>query len=197
MTSTGTLNKTGPTQATLLGGLDAAGKIQAMELDTSGRFLSAGAVGVTGSANFTPAAAAYAAGDIISTAKEFTFTYSNGDAIPVGSLIRILTTIIKIDQTSIQANEAAYTLQCYSVTPPSAHADNDPWTLASGDLTAYRGAIALGAPLDLGAACYVKTPLVDLDIKLTAASLFAELVTVAGFTPTAVARQILLYGIIL
>lgn len=153
--------------------------------------------GITASAIFTPAAAAYSAGDIMSVAQEFVFTYANGSAIPSGSLIRILTAIVKIDQTALQASEAAYTAQCYSVTPPSAQADNAAWTLASADLPSYRGSIGLGTPVDLGAACYVKTPAIDLDIKLTGTSLFAELQTVAGFTATAVARQILFYGIVL
>jgi hypothetical protein len=159
--------------------------------------LSVAATGITASASFTPAAAAYGAGDIMSVAQPFAFTYANGSAIPAGSLIRILTAIVKIDQTALQASEAAYTLQCYSVTPPSAQADNAAWTLASADLPSYRGAIGLGTPVDLGAACYIKTPNVDLDIKLSTASLFAELQTVAGFTATAVARQVLLYGIVL
>jgi hypothetical protein len=155
------------------------------------------ATGITASASFTPTATAYAANDIISVAQEFAFTYSDGTAIPVGSLIRILTAIIKIDATALQSNEASYALQCYSVTPPSALADNAAWTLASGDLTSYRGSIALGTPVDLGSALYVKSPNIDLDIKLSGTSMFGQLQTIAGFTPTAVARQVLLYGIVL
>lgn len=159
--------------------------------------LGAGTSGITATASFTPAAAAYSAADIMDVAKEFAFTYSNGAAIPSGSLIRVLTTILKIDATALQASEGAYTLQCYGVTPPSTQADNDAWTLASGDLPSYKGSISIGTPVDLGAALYVKSAGVDLDIKLTGTSLFAELQTVAGFTATAVARQVSLYGIVL
>lgn len=159
--------------------------------------LGAGTSGITATASFTPAGAAYSAADIMDVAKEFAFTYSNGAAIPSGSLIRILSTVMKIDVTALQASEAAYTLQCYGVTPPSAQADNAAWTLASGDLTAYKGSISLGTPVDLGAALYIKSAGIDLDIKLTGTSLFAELQTVAGFTATAVARQISLYGVVL
>lgn len=171
----------------------------ALLVDSSGNPLNrvGSPAGITASASFTPAAAPYVANDIMDTAKEFAFTFADGTAIPSGSLIRILTAIIKIDVAALQANEAAYTLQCYSATPPSAQADNAAWTLASADLTAYRGAISLGTPVDLGAALYVKSPNIDLDIKLTGTSLFAELQTLASFTPTAVARQILLYGIVL
>lgn len=171
-----------------------------------GNPLPIGGCGITASASFTPAAAAYSAGDIMGTtpAMEFAFTLANGFAVPTGSLIRILTTIMKIDQTAIISGETSYTLQAYSVTPPSAQADNAAWTLASADLSAYRGPLALGTPLDLGAACYIKSQVIDpvtnlagIDIKLTGTSLFAELVTVGGFTATAVARQVLLYGIVL
>jgi len=153
--------------------------------------------GITASASFTPAAAAYSALDIMDVAKQFAFTYADGTAIPAGSLIRILTTIMKIDVSALQASEAAYALQCFNVTPPSALTDNAAWTLASGDLTAYRGSISLGTPVDLGGALYIKSPNIDLDIKLTTSSLYAQLQTIAGFTATAVARQVLLYGIVL
>jgi hypothetical protein len=157
---------------------------------TSGR-------GITAAANFTPTATAYSAGNIMDVAQQFSFTYSDGSTIPIGSLIRILTVILKIDTTALQTSEAAYTLQNYSITPPSALADNGAWTLASADLSSYRGAINLNVPVDLGAALYVKTPLVDLDIKLTGTSFYGQLQTIAGFTPTAIARQVLLYGIVL
>lgn len=153
--------------------------------------------GVTASASFTPAAAAYLAGDLISIAQEFAFTDRLGNPVPSGSLIRILTTIIKIDATAVISGETSYSLPLYSVTPPSAQADNAAWTLASADLSAYRGTISLGTPIDLGAALYVKTPLVDIDVKLTGTGLFGELITAGGFTATAVARQVLLYGIVL
>jgi hypothetical protein len=162
---------------------------------THAEIVSSGSSGITSSASFIPAAAAYSAGDIISVAQEFAFTYADGTPIRSGALIRILTTIIKIDVTALQASEAAYSLALYSVTPPSAQADNAAWTLASADLSSYRGSISLGTPVDLGAALYVKTPNVDIDVKLTGTSLFGELLTVAGFTATAVARQVLLYGV--
>jgi len=153
--------------------------------------------GITASASFTPTAVAYGAGDLISVAQEFVFTYSNGLAIPSGSLIRILSATMKIDATALQASEGAYSLYSYGVTPPSAQADNATWTLASADLPSYKGMMSMGTPVDLGAALYVQSNGIDNDIKLTGTSLFGELVTVAAFTPTAVARQINLRGIVL
>lgn len=161
--------------------------------------------GITASANFTPAAAPYSAGDLISTVQEFVFTYADGTPIPSGSLIRLLSSVVKIDETAILSGETSYRSQLYSVTPPAvAFADNDTWTLKSTHLSAYRGPIELGTPIDLGECAYVKSQIVDLvtgqagiDVKLSGTSLFGGLVTVGGATFTAVARQVLLNGIIL
>lgn len=153
--------------------------------------------GLIGTVSFTPAAAAYSAGDIMDVAKAVSFAYPDATTITPGSLIRITACALKIDQTGLQASEGAYTLHLYSVTPPSAQADNAAWSLASADLPSYRGSISLGTPVDLGAACYVKTGGLSEDIPFATAGLYAELVTVAGFTATAVARQVLLYGIAL
>lgn len=165
--------------------------------DETANFLSGGAMGVFASANFTPVAEAYGAGDLIDTAKEFAFTFANGQTVPTGSLIRLLTSVLKIDATAIISGENTYSLPLYSVTPPSAQANNALWTLASADLPSYRGTVPLGAPVDLGSALYVKVPYQDMDIKLTGTSLFGELVTNAAFTAAAVVRQVLLYGVLL
>lgn len=153
--------------------------------------------GIVATASFTPAAAAYGAGDLVSVAQEFAFTYADGSRIPGGSIIRITSAVTKIDQTAVISGETSYTLQLYNVTPPSAQADNAAWTLASGDLSAYRGSISLGTPVDLGAACFVKTGALSEDTRLIGTSLYGQLITVGAFTATAVARQITLYGIVL
>lgn len=153
--------------------------------------------GCMASATFTPTATPYGAGDIIGASAEFAFQLADGSAIPTGSIIRILSTAVKIGEGALQSGEGAYTLQGYSVTQPSAQADNDAWTLALGDLPSYRGAISLGVPADLGAALYVKTPNTNLDLKLGTASMWGRLVTASAFTPTAVAREVILYGMVL
>ena len=191
--------------------LDADGRLQAAELvravmaglDGAGPISRAnplpvlGAAGCYATASFTPAAAAYSANDIIGASGEFAFTFADGTAIPAGSVVRVLDSLLRIDATALQASEAGYQLQTYSATQPSAQADNDAWTLASGDLTTYRGAMAIGTPVDLGAALFVRTPFQDFDVRLTTPSLWARLQTLAGFTATAVARQVTLYGIVL
>jgi hypothetical protein len=152
--------------------------------------------GFTASASFTPTATPYAANDQIDVAKQFSFTFASGAAIPAGSLIHIRTAILRIDVAALQASEAAYELQMYGVTPPSALADNAAWTLSSADLPSYLGALALGTPIDVGAALYVRSAL-DVVVRLTASSLFGALRTTPAFTPTAVARQVQLLGVIL
>ncbi|WP_407122755.1 hypothetical protein [Bradyrhizobium sp. STM 3561] len=152
---------------------------------------------VKASASFTPSAASYTAGNIIDTAKEFVFADRLGRLVPPGSLIRMLSSIVKIDASAVISGEGAYTAHTYSVTPPSARANNTAWARASGDLSAYRGSLALGAPVAAGGTCYVKTQFTDSqDFELSGSSLFVELVNAGTFTAAAVARQIWLYGFI-
>lgn len=155
--------------------------------------------GFTATALFTPAAAAYGAGDIMNVAKELSFVDRNGLAIPNGSLIRILSTAMKINVTTVPVGQTSYTGRLYSATPPSVQADNDLWTLVAGDLTVYRGPIALGTPVDEGSCLYIKSQYVDTDIKLASdrSSLWMELVTDGAHTAAAVDRQVLLYGVVL
>jgi hypothetical protein len=164
--------------------------------NTHAEVVALGAGAYTAAASFTPAAAAYGAGDIMDVAKEMVFV--NGTvAVPSGALIRVITAVVKIDITAVPSGQTSYTLQCYAVTPPSAQVDNDTWTLASGDLTAYLGSINLGTPVDLGSALYVKSGYIDFDMRLSGTSIFAQLVTVGAHTAAAVARQIRLHAILL
>lgn len=165
-------------------------------VDANGSALSS-ASGIVASASFTPAAASYGAGDIMDVAKEMAWADHNGIAVPSGSLIRVLSTVVKINTTAVPSGQTSYTGRLYSATPPSAQADNDAWTLVSGDLTVYRGPISLGTPVDEGSCLYIKSQYVDTDIKLAGSSLWMELVTDGAHTATAVARQVLLYGVVL
>lgn len=156
--------------------------------------------GVSASASFMPAAAAYSAGNIVDVAKELVFVDKDNRPVTPGAIIRVLSAVIKIDQAALISGESSYRLHLYNVTPPSARAKNTAWARASGDLAAYRGALELGTPVAAGGTCYVKTQLSDQQDFLLASglnSLFGELVTVGGVTFTAVARQILLYGFLI
>ena len=158
-----------------------------------------GGCGVVASASFMPSASAYGAGDVIDGPKEFIFRDFAGAIVPAGTLIRLLSSVLKIGQTALQSSEAVYSLPLFSVTPPSDQADNAAYTLDAADLTAYRGMVTLGTPVDLGGACYIKRRVSETDeqdFNLTGNSLWGRLVTAPGFTPGAVARQVFLYGMI-
>lgn len=179
-------------------GLNSDGSISPFKTNDVGGPQSA--VGITASATFTPAAAAYGAGDIMNVAKEFAWTFADsGLAIPTGSLIRVLSTVTKIDITAVPSGQTSYTLRKYGRTPPSAQADNDAWTLVSGDLPYYRGPLSLGTPVDEGSCLYIKSQYIDTDIKLEdgSSSTWGELITDGAHTAAAVARTILLYGVVL
>lgn len=182
------------------GGSDGT-KARCLPLGLAGFGQGAGLVapvgGVVASANFVPTAVAYGALSNMDTAKAFAFvTAAGGQPVPAGSLIKLHSSLLKIDVAALQASEAAYNLALYSVTPPSAQANNTAWTLASADLPSYRGTLGIGTPVDAGAALFIKTQFTDQQYAQVGAGgqLFGELITVAGFTATAVARQVTLYG---
>lgn len=150
--------------------------------------IAVAAGGYSSTAVFTPAAAAYAAGDIMQGAREFT---NLGRA--TGGEVVITGAILRVDTTALQASEASYTLHLYSVTPPSALADNAAWDLPSGDRVSYLGSITLGTPVDVGSTLRIETNGINKQITVpSGGSVFGYLVTAAGFTATAVARNVTL-----
>lgn len=155
--------------------------------------------GIVATANFTPAAGAYDAGDIIQTAKEFAFTFAqSGAAIPAGSLIRILSTALKIGVTAVPSGMTSFSLKTYLSAPATAsQGDNNVWSLQAADVSIYKGSIALGTPVDEGAGLYIETQYVDKDVKLTTSSLYGTLVTAGAHTAAAVAREVILRGILI
>ena len=92
----------------------------------------------------------------------------------------------RIDVSSVPAGMSTFTLQLYSVTPPSALADAATWDLPSGDRASYLGSINLGTPVDLGATLYTKVTGINEQYVIPAGgALYAYLVTVGAYTPTA------------
>lgn len=147
--------------------------------------------GFSSTATFTPAAAAYLANDVMDVAKEFT----NIGPAWLGSIM-ITTVELEVDHTAVISGETSYRLYLYSVTPPSAHADNAAWDLPAGDRAAFKGFIDLGTPVDLGSTLYVQTTEINKQLVCPATgSLFAELVTLGAFTATAAARKVTLHSI--
>jgi hypothetical protein len=143
--------------------------------------------GGTAVATFTPAAAAYGAGDIMDVAKSVT-----GMGPPGGGLVMITASRLQVATAALQASEAGYVLKFYSVTPPSARADNAAWSLTAADRAPiYLGELALGTPADLVDSLFVEQTGALKTLKVpSGGAVFAELVTVAAFTATAVARRV-------
>jgi len=151
--------------------------------------------GIKASVSFTPTAVEYTASDSIGGAKEIIFSVSrDGLALPPNSIIRITATELRIGHTALVAAEGAYTLHLYTVTPPSAIADNAAWTLTSADVPSYVGSLAIGTPVDLTSGLYVRVGALSLDVAMASSSLFGYLINAGTMTPTAVARQIRIIG---
>ena len=111
-----------------------------------------------------------------------------------GGTVVLRSTELLISTTALQASEANYYLNLYNVTPPSAYADNAAWDLPSGDRASWLGRIDLGTPVDLGSSLYIRqTGLTQPMLIPHGGIVYAYLVTVAGFTATAVARKVTLH----
>ena len=148
----------------------------------------------TASATFTPAAAAYGAGDVMDVAQEFI----NIGPI-VGGPIMIVSCSLLIAHTAVISGETSYRLHLYNVTPPSAHADNAAWDLPSGDRAGYLGYVDLGTPVDVGSSLWVETHGINKQIMVLGSAgggnIWGELVTNGGFTATANDRVVTLHAI--
>ncbi len=172
-----------------------AGKVVAIQ-DALGNVLS-GRAGITAIVSFMPTAVEYAAGDIIGVAQEVEWVDAAGNPVPVGSLIKLNTAVINIAEAAVPSGQTSFTGHFYAVTPPSARADNAAWALGAPDIAAYRGAVALGTPADVGASLYVKTRDLNEEMHLSGTTLFMELVTVGTHTPAAVARLVTLHAVLI
>ena len=145
-------------------------------------------IGYTSTASFTRQnnATPYDAGDVVGAlAAALTFS---GIGPSGGGHVLITKAEFEIDVAAVPSGMAAFNLQLYSVTPPSAYADAATWDLPSGDRTSYLGSINLGTPVDLGATLYVKvTGLNEQYVIPSGGALYGYLVTTGAYTPTALA----------
>ena len=125
---------------------------------------------------------AYAANDVVGGALTF------ATVAEAGGTFTLMSVGLMWDFGAIPTGMTAYTLHLYSVTPPSALADNAAWDLPSGDRASYIGSVLLSAVVDLGSTLFVHTQLAGpLVINLGAGqtSLFGYLVTSGAYTPAA------------
>lgn len=131
---------------------------------------------VTRAANMTP----YTANDVVGGAIDL------GVMGPSAGQIIITSSLLEPRIAAVPTGMTSFTLYLYSVTPPSAIADNGAWTLASGDLASYLGSIALGTPAlpaASSAALIVEQANLGKQVKLAGTHLFGYLVTAGGYTP--------------
>lgn len=175
------LNATIDAKGMVVQGSDGA-NARPLKTDSSGRpILSpagvAGQLTITRPANVT----AYTAGDVVGGALEFT-GYGASGAILLLNESRLLLRI-----AAIPSGMTSFRLHLYNVTPPSAIADNSPWTFSTaGDRDAYQGYIDLGTPVMHGASApFVQIGGHGKHVYMAGTSLFAYLVTNGGFTPAA------------
>lgn len=129
--------------------------------------------------------AAYIAGDVIGAATGSTAAV---EFTPIGvadRVVEITNSTFTIGATSVPAGMTSFTLHLYSITPPSAKGDNAAWDLPAGDVASYMGSFSLGTPADVGSTLFIQNLSVGKQVRLATTSLFAYLVTDAGFTPAA------------
>lgn len=151
----------------------------------------AGANGTAVSATFPAAAAAYLANDVISTAKEFVLLGPS-----IGGPVTITSSELLVEHTAVISGETSYRLHMYNVTPPSALADNGAWDLPSGDRASYLGFLDLGTVVDVGSSLYVQVANHNRQILVpSGGSIFAYLMTIGAFTPTASNRIVKLHTV--
>lgn len=135
------------------------------------------AINVTRPANTT----AYAANDVVGGAIAFT------SAGPTAGNVVITSVDLRYDVNAVPSGMTTFRLYLYSVTPPSALADNAAWDLPSGDRASFIGYVDLGTIADLGSTLFVQVDGINKQVKLGAAetALYGYLVTTAGYTPAA------------
>jgi hypothetical protein len=144
--------------------------------------------GRVSTAVFTPAAAAYGAGDIMQGARQFV---NIGPA--TGGAVIITGARLRVDANAVVSGETSYRLHLYNVTPPSALADNAAWDLPSGDRASYVGFIDLGTVVDVGSTLWVEQTGLTKQVNVpTGGSLFGYLVTNGAFTSGGAARNVTL-----
>lgn len=132
-------------------------------------------VTITRPANQTP----YTGLDVVGGAIEFT------NMGPSGGQIKITSADLRIDVAAVPAGMTTFRLHMYNVTPPSALADNAAWDLPAGDRASYLGFIDILTPVDVGSTLSIQTDALNRQVKLSGTSIFAYLVTTAGYTPAA------------
>jgi hypothetical protein len=104
---------------------------------------------------------------------------------PTGATIQINSVQLEGDIAAIPSGQTTWELHLYSVTPPSALADNAAFDIPSGDRPSYLGFIAIATVVDYGSTLYVEANNIGKQVRLAGTHLFGYLKTVGAFTPAA------------
>jgi hypothetical protein len=137
---------------------------------------------------FTPAAASHTAGDANGAVGTFTDMCDE-----IGGHIMITSASLLIAGATAEAT--AWRLYLFSVTPPSALADDAAFVLASGDNASFLGQIDLGTAVDLGSTQWVEVHGINKHVKLAGNNLYAYLVNLTTLTPAAIAHTVTLHSV--
>jgi hypothetical protein len=126
----------------------------------------------------------YAINDVYGAA----FELVSNPAPSTGQFLIITDIEILWNTTTMPSGMSSFALYLYRVTPPSAVADNGAFSVPIGDRTAiiYPNGILLNAFTPRGGGVIsAQVNNLNLVVKLTGTSLFAYLVTLGSFTPSA------------
>jgi hypothetical protein len=142
-------------------------------------------VAYTGTATVTRAAntTAYTAGDVVGGALTIASAGPSGGGDVFLTSIRIVLNI-----TALPSGMTTFGLRLYNLTPPSAIADNSPFTFGSGDRASYLGKVTgiVAAAEGTGTLSVVAVlENVNQQFTIPSTGLFAYLVTDGAFTPAA------------
>lgn len=163
-------------------------KVVAITPDASATFAQA-SVGYSASVSVTRPSNTntYAIGDVVgATAAAWSFPLMG----PSGGNIRIIESSIEIDVSAVPAGMTSFRLHLYSVTPPSAYADEATWDLPAGDRASYLGYLDLGTPVDVGSTLFVQAEQAK-SIKLAGTGLFGYLVTNGTWAASSAAVKVI------
>lgn len=139
-------------------------------------------VDITRPANVTP----YTAGDVVGGVLALT------NIGPSGGVVLLNGADLRYDVAAVPAGMTSYRLHVYSITPPSALADNAVWDLPAGDRGSYRGYVDVGTPVDVGSTLFCQSDQIakQFDLPTGQTQLFGYLITNSGFTPAAVSETL-------
>jgi len=160
----------------------ATGALYVEQLNTAGTSLGSSAhsttVVITRPANATP----YTAGDVIGdTGGSAIFAFANM-ARAAGDVI-ITSIELEVDAVAVPSGMGGFNVRLYNASP-TAIADNDAWDFPVADRGKYLGKVQLATPIDEISTLFSDNDQINKQITLTSTTLYVELQTPNGFTPT-------------